>query len=526
MMNMIMNNAPRSVGQQPSSYPALQRMTAPLLMLLPVLFFAAGCQWLPPAPQPQLLGEECQRFSRRLGSAIDSHTYFDPALPPKHHHQPFYLYHRKDRFLAAFNPGELSAPEQAAWYAEMRRLGSDILKTEAARLPDAARQQLGVDQSGIDQMIETCSAEYAALATATFPAMDYPVPDSYSTAQRVFGIYPLLSRLARGSIEEYRQMMTDKVQQGPQRIFARYSVYRLANNEQAQQKSVTFQEIKTWFDLATGTHPLRFPALTGLQLQQLSALYAPTTMVEHSSDADLLGRMIFSDVDNKAVPRVETGRPVMYWYPSYTHYQGKILLQLNYGFWFPERPPQDGFDIYAGPLDGLLWRVTLDTMGRPLVYDSIHQCGCYHKVYLPAGVTADLSQLENEKPLVFATGVQPAQPRGLVLKIEAATHYIVDVAATLEEVTPGQGQAAAYQYQLQPYDTLLTLAANGTRQSLFGESGIVDHSARPERFLLWPLGVPSAGAMRQRGLHAIAFIGLRHFDEPFLWQQLQITRQE
>jgi hypothetical protein len=30
------------------------------------------------------------------------------------------------------------------------------------------------------------------------------------------------------------------------------------------------------------------------------------------------------------------------------------------------------------------------------------------------------------------------------------------------------------------------------------------------------MGIPSAGAMRQWGHHATAFVGRRHFDEPFL----------
>jgi len=29
-------------------------------------------------------------------------------------------------------------------------------------------------------------------------------------------------------------------------------------------------------------------------------------------------------------------------------------------------------------IDGIIWPVTLDTKGEPLMYDSIHMCGCYH----------------------------------------------------------------------------------------------------------------------------------------------------
>ena len=39
------------------------------------------------------------------------------------------------------------------------------------------------------------------------------------------------------------------------------------------------------------------------------------------------------------------------------------------------------------------------------------------------------------------------------------------------------------------------------------------------RFLFWPMGIASAGAMRQWGHHATAFVGRRHFDDPELLEQ-------
>ncbi|MCY1545663.1 hypothetical protein D9M68_816150 [compost metagenome] len=41
-------------------------------------------------------------------------------------------------------------------------------------------------------------------------------------------------------------------------------------------------------------------------------------------------------------------------------------------------------------------------------------------------------------------------------------------------------------------------------------------SERLERWLLWPSGVASPGAMRQWGRHATAFIGRAQFDDPHL----------
>ena len=53
---------------------------------------------------------------------------------------------------------------------------------------------------------------------------------------------------------------------------------------------------------------------------------------------------------------------------------------------------------------------------------------------------------------------------------------------------------------------------------MYGPDGIVDGTERLERFLLWPMGIASAGAMRQWGTHATAFVGRRHFDDPWLFE--------
>ncbi len=60
----------------------------------------------------------------------------------------------------------------------------------------------------------------------------------------------------------------------------------------------------------------------------------------------------------------------------------------------------------------------------------------------------------------------------------------------------------------------------GQRRSMFNKYGIVSGSERPERVLLWPMGIRSPGAMRQWGRHPTAFVGRRHYDDPYLIEQL------
>ena len=56
----------------------------------------------------------------------------------------------------------------------------------------------------------------------------------------------------------------------------------------------------------------------------------------------------------------------------------------------------------------------------------------------------------------------------------------------------------------------------GGRRSVFAPDGIVPGTQRGERWLFWPMGIASPGAMRQWGRQPTAFVGRRHFDDPWL----------
>ncbi len=78
---------------------------------------------------------------------------------------------------------------------------------------------------------------------------------------------------------------------------------------------------------------------------------------------------------------MDASHAVVYVAPRTTRYGEQVLLQLTYTIWFPERPPEGAFDALAGRLDGLVWRVTLAPDGEPLLFDSIHPCGCFHQFF-------------------------------------------------------------------------------------------------------------------------------------------------
>jgi hypothetical protein len=94
----------------------------------------------------------------------------------------------------------------------------------------------------------------------------------------------------------------------------------------------------------------------------------------------------------------------------------------------------------------------------------------------------------------------------LVLHVQSGTHYLTGIG-----IAAGDAQV---RYALEDDDALRSLPLpGGGRRSIFGPDGLVAGSERPERWFFWPMGVPSAGTMRQWGHNATAFLGRRHFDD-------------
>ncbi|MCQ8131045.1 hypothetical protein, partial [Methylomonas rivi] len=260
----------------------------------------------------------------------------------------------------------------------------------------------------------------------------------------------------------------------------------------------------------SAANPLGIPEPSPDQLEQLFSAYAPVWVVDTRSDDDRIGT-VGLNADGEA--RVDPQKPGVYRLASHTRFGNRILLQLNYLIWFPARPSTGLLDIYAGRFDGLIWRVTLRMDGQPLAYDSIHACGCYYQIFPGVGLKVAQPR-DGSEPILTPAPILAQQPgERVVVKVAAGNHFIDGIAT---------GPAADSEpYGWLDYDTLRSLPmADGGHRNLFDEDGLLPGSERPERFLLWPMGVPSAGAMRQWGTHAVAFLGKRHFDEPRLLEKL------
>lgn len=450
---------------------------------------------------------QCGVFLSELDSAIADETHFDPALK-RVSDFPFL---RVNRFLASYDFNSLSSEKKSAWFEQAKALGLDAYHYEIQRLPTATQQRLiaHFPANDIQQFLQDCYA--LQLEPEIIAPASYEMPDNYSTAQRFFGLYSLVSHLAKPSIEEYRNDMIDRYTQKRGAAYDSQIEYRATQQAQLSTLPPILQTA------------LGIPQLSAAQQTVLLQRNAPVISLQAATDNDAIGSPEWNKRHGStATLRINTQEPNVYTYTSYTRHKQQVLLQLNYAFWFPARTALKDPDIYAGELDGIIWRVTLDKTFRPILFDSIHLCGCYHKLYLPPGSSIALDQVADEQPLAFEIEHNHKPPH---LTISAAEHYIIDVSIDEPDLQPKTEETTTYErlYKLKPFSDLLLLAHkdfNKPPKSMFGASGIIAQSNRTERFMLWPLGVPAAGSMRLPGMHAIAFIGKRHFDDADLLNTL------
>ena len=465
-----------------------------LAVVLAAALLAAGCA-VDPYARPPISDHlqrgddvgDCARLLHQLDRHIDAVGVRDAGAP----RVPGFPYLRVDRFTASLGEaaGELRGAGFAAWSELMAQADR---QARAAELANAglAEQAAAVDACRYALAVAD-GRELAALRAAA------TVPDDYSTTLRALGLYPL-TRLAfaagirdwqRSTSEVFAVPLDQLVTQG---TLQRYVPTASPPEMPPPPRSAAFA----------------LPSPSRRQLTDWALRHAPVLEVDTAGDDDRIGALRWSDSAAPA-PAVDIGEPVTYVRTAYTHFAGRVRLQLVYTFWFPARPAEGAFDLLAGHLDGLLWRVTLDGDGAPLLYDSIHPCGCYH-LFFPTGAVVALPQPDTLDEGLFVPQPAPALAAGerIVLRVAARTHYLQRVSAQ-----PAAGQAGVA-YSLLDERRLLTLPwpGGGTR-SAYDAAGFVPGTERAERWLFWPMGIASAGQMRQWGRHATAFVGRRHFDE-------------
>lgn len=460
----------------------------------------AGCASLAP-PSGGSEVERCRAVWAAADAIVADAGTGDAAAQPVAGHR----YLRADRFLASFADAVAGDAEISAWVDRLAALGRDGASIEVGNLAAADRARLdrftraAVGRAGL-AAIDYCSPILRDSVEGV-PA-NVRVDDHYSDLQRLIGLYPLTAVAVAIGYDGWRAANLPAFRnESP--FVGTPIIYAPANGDGALAAAEVVGLLST-----ARANPLAIPEPSPALARRLVAAYAPLWIVDTVGADDRIGAVTASGID--------TATPVVYHRLSWTRWGGDIVLQISYLAWFSARPRDGAFDLLGGRYDSVIWRVTLGADGSLLIYDSIHGCGCYHLFFPVPPLVARPPQNPRdirERAETPAAGPNPAAGQRIVLRLAAGSHYLLGVALSNDD---DQASTTA-PYPLRPMDALRALAqpGGGTR-SLFGPDGLVAGSARGERFLLWPMGIASAGAMRQWGTHATAFVGRRHFDDPWL----------
>jgi len=492
-----------------------QRRTAPRgstrLIAVSALALAAGCASLQDPMRANLSDAneavmQCAAWYREMDQRIDRAGVRDGG----EYRIPGFPYLRADRFNASFGTQALASDKLfGAWTDRLINLETVARKAELRNLPTDALEGLGADRAHVSERTQACAHtladhDFAVPERRRLLAERAKVPDDYVTWHRAVGLYAVTRVPFWHGVDNWQKDAAETMRRTKEGMRDPGTLSRYAPAGAAR--------IKTAKAILAGAprDPLGVPQLSAQQAETLFAAFAPVIEVDTSGDYDRLGALVWGD---GPVPRVDATEPVVYRKLAFTRNGDETLVQLVYVAWFSERPHAKSLDLLAGRLDGIFWRVTLSARGEPIVYDTIHPCGCYH-MFLPVQGVEPLPAPESKMEWAFVPDQAPRIPEGerLVLRLATRTHYLVSVA-----VDSGDADLT---YGFADYDEMRSMpSGSGNRRSAFRPDALMEGTERGERVFFWPMGVPSAGAMRQWGHHATAFVGRRHFDDVDLIEQ-------
>jgi hypothetical protein len=491
-----------------------------MLHLVFILWLSAlllpGCA-TPPTRSTQIsdsvTAESCASFFASLDQQIAEAGVMDAGA----FRVRDYPYLRANRFLASFREEDMDEKSFSAWVNQMQVLDQEARGYEIANLPPGSLALPSASNANtLNENVVTCGN---LLKTADFqgsgPRIEelrkqVDVPDEYSLLHRALGFYPLF--------RVFVSMGVDNWHAEAKKTFSAWPPADWSSIRYVPDKST---ELPTSRQIAQKTRldALGIPEYAPEDLQALFRIYAPAWEVQTQDESDRIGAPFWSPEGELGV---NTRNPMTYTLLSFTRFGRNILTQLNYIIWFPSRPKENALDIYGGFLDGINYRITLDKNGEPLLYETIHNCGCWYMAFPTKRLHVREKIDYAESPLILQTPEINPGSEFMTVALKSRSHAVQHLYPLARET---QSDSAAY--SLADYGQLRSLPRDKDgRAGMFDQNGVGIGTERLERFILWPTGVLSPGAMRLAGRQAVAFVGTRHFDDPFFMNKIFMETEQ
>ncbi len=482
-----------------------------LIFFLSLLFPVVGCTAFRAQRVPVSLErpQECQAFLSALDESVEQAGVRDAAS----FQVPGFPYLRTNRFLSRLKDNIYSEQEIMQWVGWMQKLDLESREKEVRNLPeDSAVGLLSVQgPKQLYEKVKSCSHELFQHDTSRsdfyetlIPLLN--VPDEYSFMMRALGFYPLMAIPVAIVTDSSRENILSWYHTDLENLPVDG---RLTAFIPTESTLLSESDIQAIMDASTATS-LGVPVLDEMSEKKLVEHFAPVFIQDLAAAYDQVGRIVWGG----DCPGVDPSRPTVYYYFSNAFFKGKPVLQINYVIWYSARAGERAPRIEWGHLDGLTLRVSLDEMGKPFMVDVVNDCGCYH-LFAP---NRDRLAQTITKPFMFDPFVPQWLPdvatsQRLGVRLNSGWHQVQRLIAAEDFPDP-------IPYELVPYDILEKLRhEDGRTESIFDSGGIAKCAERIERFILFSMGIPMIGSMRQRGHHAIELIGRAHFDDPDLFDR-------
>lgn len=511
-----------------------------LLLFLKLLNGCASSGYSPklasvPADLPD--AEQCAAVWHDFQLSVNMQGVFDAQDWPL----PGYEFLRLDRAASHLLQGRLNAGQKLSWLELTYDRGKLARQIENHKLANA------YDMTLLENCLSRLLPELAEDSNFWSYAHTQSFPDRYSFGRQIFGLYYVFRPVVSWQVKALNERVSSTFQLYESK--QPWHLYSLREQSKAsglvpklsdpsplradlqeseatgasvvavnRQLAVSQQGVRSILNKDQQKNALGLPYFSEAQTRALAEYYHPIIALEFGHEDDRVGRPVNINGEWKV-----SEHPRLFTSMTYVRWQGQWLPQLVYHWWYPARPKVGLIDILAGELDGLIWRVTLDWNGNVLFYDSIHPCGCYHKVYPATPGIEFRGTQEGEEKLMVLPVVHPGPEHRPVIKISSIAHYVVGLefyqtsnSASDQLSVASLGNTTDFYYEISAYDDLRWRKSGD--QYLFGSDGLVQGTERLERFLLWNMGVVSPGTMRQWGHHATAFVSRRHFDDPMFFE--------
>jgi hypothetical protein len=485
-----------------------------LIALLSLLAFIAGCATPSPRSIPRLLDRpmECQEFLERL----DKITGDTGAKNAAHRRVPGFPYLRTNRFLSALQEKLDSDEQRKEWVEWMLELDLSDRKKETLNLPDEAVLALSqgrhIDRDKLYKHTQYCCLELF-MHDQTRPdvyeklSRFVSVPDEYVFALRVFGLYPLVYLPVNLITYNVRERIKKTFKQPLDELLVEGHLTTYC--PPADRTSLSENEIQDMFRNSRKTS-LRVPRFSEDEEKQLVEHFAPVFIQDVNAPYDMPGEVAWG----VGKLTINSEKPTVYYFVSHAFLKGVPIFQIVYVIWYTERAGKRSPLIERGPLDGMMIRISFDSMGRPFMVDGTNGCGCYH-FFAP-------KKDRIKKVIARPFALDPFVPQWLP-EIVSGTYLGIRINSgwhQVERLCALPPPSNALTYELVPYDRLESIPKGaGLRESMFDTKGIARGSHRIEPYILFSSGIPSIGSMRQRGHHAIELTDRVHFDDPYLFDE-------